>query len=160
MTATFSTKKPQASELQFATFHVGELLLGIDIHMVREINRNLSLTRVPHSAPAVQGVINLRGEVVTIIDLRTVLGLPPAAVLRDRRNIIVQADGEQIGLIVDRVADVVTTSADRIDPKPENLRSVDAGFFSGVFKFDRGLLVILDVAETLAAVAPGGRRPE
>jgi purine-binding chemotaxis protein CheW len=161
MTAALTTKKPQSTELQFATFHVGDLLLGIDIHLVREINRNLSLTRVPHSAPAVQGVINLRGEVVTIIDLRTVLGLPPAPPSNERRNVIVQAEGEQIGLIVDRVADVVTTSADQIDPKPENLRSVDVGFFRGVFKLDRGLLVILDVAETLAAVAPGGgRRPE
>jgi purine-binding chemotaxis protein CheW len=161
MTATLTTKKPSAAELQFATFHVGELLLGIDIHLVREINRNLSLTRVPHAAPAVQGVINLRGEVVTIIDLRAVLGLPPTAASHDRRNVIVQTDGEQIGLIVDRVADVVTTTTDQIDPKPENLRSLDVSFFQGVFKLDRGLLVILDVAETLNAVAPGGgRRPE
>lgn len=140
-------------ELQFVSFIVGDLLLGVDIRRVREINRNWNLTTVPHAAPAVRGVINLRGDVVTIVDLRTVLALPAAETSRERRNIIVQTDGEQIGLLADRVADVIVVDADQIYPLPENLAGAEGDFFDGVFKLDHGLLVILDVERTLAHVA-------
>jgi purine-binding chemotaxis protein CheW len=143
------TRSP-AGELQFVSFVVGELLLGIDIRRVREINRNWNLTVVPHAAQAVCGVINLRGDVVTIVDLRTVLGLPASAPSRERRNIIVHADGEQIGLLADRVSDVIVVEAEQIHPLPENLAGADGEFFQGVFKLDHGLLAILDVERTLS----------
>ena len=67
-----------ATELQFTTFYVGDILLGVDIQQVQEINRQLSVTDVPHSKDYVRGVINLRGDVATVIDLRTILGLSSA----------------------------------------------------------------------------------
>lgn len=151
--ATHTRPRMATGELQFASFQIGDLLLGIDIHQVQEINRNLQLTPVPHAPEAVRGVINLRGEVVTVIDLRRVLGLAPAEVTRSTRNVIVHHGDEQIGLLVDCVADVVTASADEIDPLPENLSGLDHSFFEGVFKLEQGLLVILNVTHTLSTVA-------
>lgn len=148
-TATRSTN----SEMQFATFQVGELLLGIDIHQVQEINRNLQLTPVPHAPEAIRGVINLRGEVVTVVDLRRVLGLSPTEFSRSTRNVIIKHAGEQISLLVDRVADVITCQSDDIDPLPENLGSFDGCYFRGVFKLDQGLLIVLNVNETLQSLA-------
>lgn len=139
-------------ERQYATFRIGDLLLGIDIHQVQEINRNLRITPIPHAPCAVRGVINLRGEVVTVIDLCRVLGLPPGKESRLARNIIVNEGGEQMGFLVDSVADVITCSSDDIDPLPENLEGLDQTFFEGVFKLEDNLLIIVNVAQTLAAV--------
>jgi len=141
-----------SNEVQYASFQVGDLLLGIDICQVQEINRNLQLTPVPHAPAAVRGVINLRGEVVTVIDLRCVLGMPPAEFTRATRNVIIKHAGEQIGLLVDNVADVITCRADNIDPIPENLGGLESSYFSGVFKLDQGLLVTLNVAEALLSL--------
>jgi purine-binding chemotaxis protein CheW len=143
---------PFEDELEFITFYLGGLLLGIDIHQVQEINRNLSMTPVPHAPPAVRGVINLRGEVVMVVDLNTVLGLPAKELARANRNVIVKNGGEQIGLLVDRVADVVRAKSDELDPMPENLRGIDQRFFKSVYKLEEGLLVILDVDVTLAGI--------
>jgi purine-binding chemotaxis protein CheW len=139
-------------EQEFITFYLGDLLLGIDIHQVQEINRNVDMTPVPHAPQAVRGVINLRGEVVLVVDLREVLGLPPSGLTRSNRNVIVKNGGEQIGLLVDRVADVVRANTDDLDPMPENLRGIDQRFFKAVFKLELGLLVILDVNVTLASI--------
>lgn len=138
--------------LQFASFQVGDLLLGIDIRQVQEINRNLQITPVPHAPAAVCGVINLRGEVVTVIDLRTVLGLEKLEFSRSTRNVILKHAGEQIGLLVDSVAEVVTCQADDTDSLPENLSGRESVCFSGVYKLPHGLLVLLNVAEILAAL--------
>lgn len=142
-----------ADEQEFITFYLGDLLLGIDIHQVQEINRNIEMTPVPHAPKAVRGVINLRGEVVLVVDLREVLGLAPAALNRSNRNVIVKNGGEQIGLLVDRVADVVRAHADDLDPMPENLRGIDQRYFKAVYKLEIGLLVILDVNVTLASIS-------
>ncbi|MDZ4781612.1 MAG: chemotaxis protein CheW [Planctomycetia bacterium] len=141
-----------AGEQEFITFYLGDLLLGIDIHQVQEINRNVDMTPVPHAPQAVRGVINLRGEVVLVVDLREVLGLPKSALTRSNRNVIVKNGGEQIGLLVDRVADVVRANTDDLDPMPENLRGIDQRFFKAVYKLELGLLVILDVNVTLASI--------
>lgn len=152
MATTPSTPSIGTGEMQFASFHIGDLLLGVDIHQVREINRNLHISPVPHTPEAVRGVINLRGEVVTVIDLRRVLGLPPAEVTRATRNVIVNSEGERIGLLVDAVADVITCQAEDIDTLPENLSDLEQRLFAGVFKLEQGLLVVLKVEETLSSI--------
>ncbi len=138
------------------TFYVGESLLGVPIQQIEEINRHLDLTPVPHGPDYVRGVINLRGKVVTVVDLRTILGLEPAAVGRDTRNVIVNFHGEHVGLIVDRVADVVAARSDEIDRPPANLSSADGRFYSGVYKLESELLVLLDVEAVLTAGSAGG----
>jgi len=152
--STPSPNHPTAnSELQFASFQVGDLLLGIEIHQVQEINRNLNLTPVPHAPEAVKGVINLRGEVVTVVDLRRVLGLPSVPCTRSTSNVIIKQGHEQVGLLVDQVAEVITCQSTEIDPLPENLAGIDSCFFSGVIKLQHNLLVVLNVTQSLQALA-------
>jgi len=140
-----------SGEIEYATFHVGRLLLGIDIRQTEEINRQLDLTAVPHAPACVRGVVNLRGEVVTVLDLRTILGLEPQAVTAASRNVVVRADAEQVGLLVDRVTDVVTVSAEEMEPPPANVSGVSGRFFKGVYKLESALLVVLDVNTVLAS---------
>ena len=95
--------------------------------------------------------IESRGEVVTVLDLRTVLGMEPAEVTADSRTMILESAGGKTGLLVDRVADVVATRAADTEPAPANVKGVDGRFFRGIYKLDTGLLVILDVETVLAA---------
>ena len=94
-------------EVELVTFYVGELLLGAEIQYVEEINRHTDLTPVAHAHESVRGVMNLRGEVVTVLDLRSILGLGRTETTKNTRNVIVNTGGESIGLLVDRIADVV-----------------------------------------------------
>ena len=149
-TALLNKKNVETTELQFATFYVGDILLGVDIRQVQEINRQLSVTDVPHSSKYVRGVINLRGDVATVIDLRNILGLPSAEVTRQSRNLIVHSQGESIGFLVDRISDILTLSSDEISQPPTNIEGVDGSLFKGVFKLEKELLIILEVDAVLA----------
>lgn len=132
-----------------ATFHVGEAFCGMDILQVQEINKQMEVTRVPKTPEYVLGVINLRGRIVTVIDLGRKLGLAPS-VLSDRsRNIVVNSQNEHIGLLVDRIADVVQADWRQVEPPPANIGGVQGNFFQGVFKTKDNLISILDVEEVL-----------
>jgi purine-binding chemotaxis protein CheW len=152
MTATETIKEASTSidQVQFATFYVGELLMGVDIRLVQEINRQLEMTPVPNAPSHVRGVINLRGEVATVIDLRTVLGLPPAEQTRDTRNLIVHSQNEAIGLLVDRISDILTIHPDQVSEPPSNVDGVDGKFFLGVHTLEKDICVLLDVEQVLA----------
>ncbi len=139
------------AETKFVTFRVGDSLMGVSIRLVEEINRHVEVTPVPHAPCHFRGVINLRGEVVTVVDLRTILELPPAELTQQTRKVVVQSKGEQIGLLVDRIADVVRTRTDDIDPPPANIGGVDGRFFKGVYKLKTELRIILDIDAALAA---------
>ncbi len=135
--------------VDYATFHAAGILFGIDIRQVREINRQIDATPVPHVSEFVRGVLNLRGEVVTVVDLRTILGMGRTEITDKTRNVIVNYQGEQIGILVDCIADVVTVDADAIEPLPANFHRFEEGGFMGVYKLDSQLLVVLDVQEVL-----------
>jgi purine-binding chemotaxis protein CheW len=154
-TATSSQTPSKAAvtrgEVEFVTFYVGDLLIGADILQVEEINRLVEVTPVPHAPEYVRGVINLRGEVVTVVDLRTILGLGSGVIDQHTRTVVVNSRGEQVGLLVDRIADVVRASHDEINPPPADVSGVDGQYFRGVYKLDGELLVILDVDTLLCA---------
>jgi purine-binding chemotaxis protein CheW len=139
-----------STERQLTTFWLGELLLGIDIRCIREINRVVAITPVPDAPPQIMGVVNLRGEVVTVVDLRTVLELPPLEITPRTRLMIVQSDDEAIGLLVDRVADVATVQSSDEELLPANVGGIDSRYFTGVYRVGADLLVVLDVAAALA----------
>ncbi len=146
-----ATATPTATEeLRFATFYVGDLLLGVDIRTVQEINRQVDITSVPNAPQHVRGVINLRGDVATVIDLRTVLGLPQAEESRDSRNLIVHSQEEAIGLWVDRISDILTVRPDQVSDPPSNIDGVDGKFFLGVHTLETEICVLLDVEQVLA----------
>lgn len=150
MSASGTITKSTGTDLQLATFYVGELLLSLPIEFVQEINRNLELTEVPHAPEHVRGVINLRGDVATVIDLRRILGFDPAVVSSHSRNLIVRAGDESIGLWVDRIADIISISSDSISPSPANVSGADGRFFKGVYRTESEIVVILDVDEVLS----------
>ena len=137
-------------EIEFSTFRVGGLLMGIDIRHVQEINRFRGITPVPNAPENVRGVINLRGEVVTVIDLRTTLQMAPAESSKNNHIVIVNLNEESIGLLVDKIADVIITTAADIEPPPANVSGVDSKYLSGVCKLKSELMVILNVNETFA----------
>jgi purine-binding chemotaxis protein CheW len=142
-----------AETAEYCTFHVGDLLLGIEIHQIEEINRHLDFTPVPHAPLCVRGVVNLRGEVVTVVDLRVVLGLSKTEVSAGTRNVIVNSCGEQIGLLVDRIGDVISVRGTEIDRRPANLTGTDAKFIRGVYPTGDQLVALLDVEAALACDA-------
>jgi purine-binding chemotaxis protein CheW len=140
----------RTSEEQFATFYVSNMLLGIDIRQVREINRQLDMTVVPHAPDYVRGVINLRGDVASVLDLPTLLGLPKTEITRESRTLIVSSAGESIGFIVDRISDILTLRDDQISPTPANMNGVQGRFFSGVHTLESEVVVILNIQEALS----------
>ena len=136
---------------QIATFHVGNLLLGVHIDVVQEINRQLDVTRVPHAPETVLGVINLRGEVVTVVDIRTLLNMPKREITDQCRCVVIHSQDELVGVLVDRVADILSIPQDEIDPAPANIDGVEGRFFQGVHALDNGVVVLLDVEQLLEA---------
>jgi len=144
------TKVESTSEdLEFSTFYVGGALCGINILNIQEINKHFEITSVPQSPDYIEGILNLRGRIVTIIDLGKKLGLAPANKDKDNRNLIVNSEDEHIGLLIDSIADVVIAQKDDIEPAPSNIGGVKGKYFQGVLKTDSQLIGILDIDEVL-----------
>jgi len=150
--ALAKTKVPstEVAVQQYATFYVGNLLLGIDISQVQEVNRQLDVTSVPQAPKCVRGVINLRGEVTTVIDLRTILGLKQTEVTAESRNLILNYKDETLGFLVDRISDILALRTDEINPPPTNINSIQGKFFLGVHALETEILVLLNLEAVLA----------
>ena len=136
--------------VELATFYVGEALCGMDILKVQEINKLMDMTKVPQAPNYVTGILNLRGQIVTVIDLGKKLGLPRQEMDDSSRNIIVNADNEYIGLLVSRISDVVEAEWEKVEKPPANIGGVQGVYFKGVFKTKDRLIGILDVDRVLA----------
>jgi purine-binding chemotaxis protein CheW len=138
------------SPVQLAVFHVGRYACALSISHVQEINKNLLLTPV-HEAPAfVRGIINLRGNVVTVIDLRCKLDLDPIEVGPNTRNVIVKSDRELVGLLVDAVDDIIDVDQTDIRPTPTHLSKDLGEAFEGVVSFNQQLVALLDLERLLS----------
>ncbi len=135
--------------IEYITVHVGDMLLGVDIAVVDEIIRYVEPTLVPHAPPIVRGVLNLRGEVITVLDFAMMLGLPAAEGSRQSRIVIVRFHGERIGLCVDRVGDVVNITSDDLDTTPCNIDASHAPFVRGAYQLPEGIIAILDIESVL-----------
>ncbi len=134
---------------ELATFYLGDALCGIDIKSIQEINKLIDMTQVPQAPDYVLGVLNLRGEIVTVIDLGRKLGLSPANITPDSRNIIINYQNENVGLLVDKIGDVVEVDTKKIEPAPANLEEIQGSFFEGVLKDEKVLVGILNLDEAL-----------
>ena len=135
--------------VELATFYLGEALCGMDILNIQEINKLMEITKVPQAPEYVMGILNLRGRIVTIIDLGLKLELGSIEQTSENRNIIVSSKDEWIGLLVERISDVVLADVEKIERPPANICGVQGKFFKGVFKTEENLIGILDVAEVL-----------
>ena len=135
--------------VDLATFYVGNALCGLDILKIQEINKLIEMTKVPQAPEYVLGILNLRGQIVTIIDLGIKLDLSSTELNANTRNVIVNSKGESIGLLVERIGDVVRVNSAKSEPPPANIGNVQGKFFKGVFKTQNHLIGILDVEEIL-----------
>lgn len=135
--------------VELTTFKIGAAIYGMDILKVQEINKLMDMTVVPHAGTYIRGILNLRGQIVTVIDLACKLGLPPTRLTAASRNIILISKDEYFGLLVDGIGDVVRTDWENVEAAPANLGGVLGGFFEGVVKTDRHLIGILNTDEVL-----------
>jgi purine-binding chemotaxis protein CheW len=139
-----------ADVTQYCTFWVGSLYLGIDVHKVQEVMRTLEMTPVPLASPAVRGLINLRGQIVTAIDMRRRLGLPERDADRDPMNVVMRTDDGAISLLVDEIGDVIEVNESAFERVPDTLQGDARALIRGVYKLNGQLLLILDSALTAA----------
>ncbi len=136
--------------VELATFYVGDALCGMDILKVQEINKLMQMTKVPQAPEYVLGILNLRGQIVTIIDLGKKLGLGETDISQDPRNIIVNSAGGHVGLLVRKISDVVSADMEKRERAPANMSGIQGEFFTGVFKTDDHLIGILNVDKVLS----------
>lgn len=137
--------------LQFSSFYLGDTLCGININLVQEINEDFRITKVPLSPEYVEGIMNLRGQIVTIVNQGLKLGLTPTQIGPQSRVIIVNSKDEQIGVLVDRITEVVTTPENSIAESPANINGIQGKFFDGIFHTDNNeLMAVINVEEVLS----------
>jgi purine-binding chemotaxis protein CheW len=132
----------QPSEL--VVFRVDELLCGIDVHDIQEIKRIHGAAPVPRAPPGVRGLVNMRGQIVTLIDVRHRLGLPPIELTGTVPAIVVPLGDELVGLLVDAIGDVIEVAPSAFRPPPANLQGVAGRFMTSVLQTDEGLVAVID----------------
>lgn len=130
---------------QYATFYLGGLLLGVDVLKVQEVLRYQTMTPVPRASDDVAGLINLRGQIVTAVELRQRLGMPERSPDKLPMNVIVHSEEGPLSLLVDEIGDVLDVPLETLDPCPETMAEQASRFLSGIHKLDGALLAILDV---------------
>jgi len=143
-------KKKDVELLQLVTFSIGGEEFGVDILKVQEIIRMLDITRVPKAPDFVEGVINLRGKVIPIIDLRKRFGLASKGHDKNTRIIVIDINDMIVGYIVDSVSEVLRIPADTVEPPPPVVAGLDSEYISGVGKLDDRLLIFLDLDRLLS----------
>jgi chemotaxis signal transduction protein/hemoglobin-like flavoprotein len=139
-------------ERQFVVFNLADEMYGVDISAVREIIQYQSPVSVPSAPAAVSGIINLRGTIVGVVDLRKLLGLPQAAISNETRIVVAESEGESLGMVVDAVAEVVRVRGDQIE-RPPAVATGTSGYVGGIVHVADRLMIALDLQHTLTAEA-------
>ncbi|MFO0821779.1 MAG: chemotaxis protein CheW [Gemmataceae bacterium] len=138
-----------ADERQYCTFYLRNLYFGLDVLRVQEIIRSQPMTRVPLASPIVRGLINLRGQIVTALDLRRRLDLPERSPDELPVNVVVQTEDGAVSLLVDEIGDVLSVPDGDFERPPETLRGTMRELIRGTYKLPGQLLLILDTERTV-----------
>lgn len=138
-------------QLQLVTFGLGAEEFGVDILAVQEINRMMALTRVPQAPADVEGVINLRGKIIPVMDLRKRFSMARSERSEQSRIIVVEVHGRVLGFIVDRVHEVLRIDSSIVEPAPAMVCSIDSDYIAGVGKLEDRLLILLDLGKLFDA---------
>jgi purine-binding chemotaxis protein CheW len=138
-----------ASEGQFCTFFVNGLFLGVEVTRIQEVIRYQPLTAVPLTTSVVAGLMNLRGQIVTAIDLRQRLGLPPRTGEDLPTNVVLRTDDGAVSLLVDEIGDVIEVDEDAFERPPETLDGEARELIRGAYKLKGRLLLVLDAERTI-----------
>jgi len=134
---------------QLCTFLLDDHFFGVDVQTVQEVIRYQEMTRVPLAPKSVSGLINLRGQIVTAIDLRRRLGLEERASDRLPMNVVVRSDEGAVSLLVDQIGDVQEVDAESFERPPETLRGEARNMISGAYKMKDRLLLLLETSRVL-----------
>lgn len=134
---------------QYCTFFLDGLFFGVEVLKVQEVIRYQEMTVVPLASRTIQGLINLRGQIVTAVDLRRRLDLPVRAATELPMNVVVRTDDGAVSLLVDDIGDVVEIQDDARERPPETLRGIARDLVTGVYKLKERLLLILDTEKTI-----------
>jgi purine-binding chemotaxis protein CheW len=140
-----------AAQIQFISFGIGDDQYGVDIMAVREIKGWSAVTHLPKQPEYVRGVLNLRGVIVPIVDLRCRFGQGLTETTPLHIMIIVQIDGRQVGLIGDRVLDIVSTDVSQIQPVPRTAQATTSDFLSGLVTHENAMIALIDLPSLLSA---------
>ena len=143
-------KKQDVELLQLVTFSIGEEEFGVDILKVQEIIRTMEITKVPKAPEFVEGVINLRGKVIPIIDLRKRFGLTAKDHDKNTRIIVIEINNMIVGFVVDSVSEVLRIPANTVEPPPPVVAGLESEYISGVGKLQDRLLILLDLNRLLS----------
>ncbi len=138
-------------ELQLVIFQLGREEFAVDVSQVREIIRMQDITRMPKAPSFVEGIINLRGQIIAVLDLAQRLSLESADRGSETRIIVVEAGDAKVGMIVDSVSEVMRISEEEVEPSPALAADVEAVYLKGVVKRDNRLIILLDLARVLGA---------
>ncbi len=140
-----------ATELeQLVVFSLAEEAYGVDIGKVNGIERMQSITKVPRTDDSVQGVINLRGRVIPVVDLRKIFMLPVTDETKDTRIVVVDISGQQVGCLVDAVTEVLRISSDSVEPPSSLVASSGSDYLLGIAKLEGRMIILLDLEKALA----------
>lgn len=138
-------------ELQLVTFRLGTELYGINISKVREIIKVIEITSVPKAYYFVEGLINLRGVIVPVIDLRKMFEITSIGEDKENRIVVVEVNDRILGILVDSVSEVMKLNTDNIEPVPATLSGIDNKYLGGVGKVDDQILIILKIEKVLSS---------
>ncbi|MGE5314491.1 MAG: chemotaxis protein CheW [Acidobacteriota bacterium] len=151
MAETQKTDATGSELLQLVSFNIGEEEFGVDILKVQEINRMLNVTQVPNSPSYVDGVINLRGKVIPVIDLRSRFGMPRIAHTKNTRIVVVELVGKTVGFVVDAVSEVLRIPKSITEPPPQTVtQNMTTDYITSVAKLEDRLLILLDLEKILS----------
>jgi purine-binding chemotaxis protein CheW len=133
-----------AESKQYCTFYVNDILFGVEVLDVQEVLRYQDITQVPLAPAEVHGLINLRGQIITAIDLRNRMSLPPREEGISPMNVVIRTGGEVISFLVDSIGDVLEVEDDIFEPAPGTVDESTRELVSGVYKLKGKLLMVLD----------------
>jgi purine-binding chemotaxis protein CheW len=142
---------------QFCTFFLNKLFFGVEVLSVQEVIRFQEMTGVPLTHDVIRGLINLRGQIVTAIDMRHLLEMPDRPDDEQPMNVVVQSDEGPVSLLVDEIGDVIEVSEEQFEDPPETVIGSARELIRGVYKLDEKLLLVLDTSEVVEQVCRAGK---
>ena len=138
-----------ADEIQYCTFYLGDQFFGVEVEKVQEVFRYQEMTQIPLSSSVVRGLINLRGQIITAIDLRRRLGMNDLPEDEKPMNVVIRTNDDVVSLLVDRIGDVLQVSLDNFEPTPDTISGITRELVRGVYKLKGQLLLIIDTEKTI-----------
>ncbi|QGG49114.1 chemotaxis protein CheW [Heliorestis convoluta] len=145
-----SQSNSETTEIQLVVFKLGSEEYGVPITQVQEINRLMTPTKIPQAPPFVEGIINLRGKIIPVIDLKKRFGLTLADHTANTRIIVINIGENTVGVIVDAVTEVLRLSTAALEPPPPMISSISVDYLKGVGKVGERLLILLDLDKILS----------